>query len=171
MNSSSLIIPNRFANSVLRLARISFALFSSLSAFIVLGPRVYYRMAQDGYFFKAIAKIHPKNKVPTNAILLQSVIAIVLVLSGTFEQIITYMGFALGLFPILAVAGVFILRKQNKSVLKLPGFPFVHIIFITAGISMLVLAYLERPVESSIALLTTFSGIPVYYWFKKGKVN
>ena len=146
---------------------ISFALFSSLSAFVILGPRVYYRMAEDGYFFKSIAKIHPKYKVPFNAILLQSSIAIVLVLSGTFEQILTYMGFSLGLFPILAVAGVFKLRKQNRSVLRLPGYPLVHLVFILAGIAMLVLAYFERPLESSVALLTTASGIPVYYWFKR----
>ncbi|MEN8116667.1 MAG: amino acid permease [Bacteroidota bacterium] len=146
---------------------ISFALFSSLSAFIILGPRVYYRMAKDGYFFKSIAAIHPKFKVPTNAVYLQSAIAVILVLSGTFEQILIYLGFSLGIFPILAVAGVFKLRKENRSTLKLPGYPFAHIVFIIVGIAMLVLAYFERPVESSIAVLTALSGIPVFYWFKK----
>lgn len=146
---------------------ISFALFSSLSAFIILGPRVYYSMAQEGYFFKFAAKIHPRYKVPTGAILLQSSIAIVLVLSGTFEQILVYMGFSLGIFPILAVYGVIRLRKRGRSVLKLRGYPYVQILFIATGIVMLVLAYLERPWESSIAILTALSGIPVYYWFKK----
>ncbi len=146
---------------------ISFALFSSLSAFVILGPRVYYRMAKDGYFFKSFAEIHPKFKVPSNAIYLQSVLAILLVLSGTFEQILIYMGFSLGISPILAVAGVFILRKKNLSTLKLPGYPVAHLLFIVTGIAMLVLAYFERPEESSIAVLTALSGIPVYYWFKK----
>jgi APA family basic amino acid/polyamine antiporter len=150
---------------------ISFALFSSLSAFVILGPRVYYKMAKDGYFFKSIAAIHPKYKVPTNAIYLQGAIAVVLVLSGTFEQILTYMGFSLGLFPILAVAGVFKLRRKNLSLVKLPGYPLVHIVFIVSGIAMLVLAYFERPVESSIAVLTALSGIPVYYWFKRKNDN
>lgn len=145
---------------------ISFALFSSLSAFIILGPRVYYRMAKDGYFFKSISAIHPKFKVPSNAVYLQCAIAIVLVLSGTFEQILTYMGFSLGIFPIIAVAGVFKLRRQNKSVLKLPGFPVIHIVFMLVGVTMLVLAYFERPWESTIAVLTALSGIPVFYWFK-----
>uniref|UniRef100_UPI00321770F1 APC family permease n=1 Tax=uncultured Draconibacterium sp. TaxID=1573823 RepID=UPI00321770F1 len=156
------------AESVISLL-ISFALFSSLSAFVILGPRVYYRMAKDGYFFKSIAAIHPKYKVPVNAIYLQGAIAIVLVLSGTFEQILTYMGFSLGLFPILAVAGVFKLRKNGLGNLRLPGFPWIHILFIGSGIAMLALAYLERPVESSIAVLTALSGIPVYYWFKSKK--
>lgn len=146
---------------------ISFALFSSLSAFIILGPRVYYRMAKDGYFFRFVSTIHPKFKVPANAIYLQGGIAVILVLSGTFEQILVYMGFSLGIFPILAVLGVFKLRMSGKSTLKLPGYPVVHIIFILSGISMLVLAYLERPTESSIAILTALSGIPVFYWFKR----
>ncbi|WP_297091144.1 amino acid permease [uncultured Draconibacterium sp.] len=150
---------------------ISFALFSSLSAFIMLGPRVYYKMASDGYFFKAIAKVHPKRKVPVNAIYLQACIAIVLVLSGTFEQILTYMGFSLGIFPIIAVAGNIKLRRARKVKLHLPGYPFVQLFFIVISTGMLMLAYFERPVESSIAVLTAFSGIPFFYWFRKNRIK
>ena len=145
---------------------ISFALFSSLSAFIILGPRVYYSMAREGFFFKLFAQVHPRFKVPVWSIFLQSSIAIILVLSGTFEQILVYMGFSLGIFPVIAVLGVFKLRMTGRSKIKMPGYPFVHIIFIATGIAMLVLAYLERPVESSVAILTALSGIPVYYWFR-----
>ena len=77
---------------------IAFALFSSLSAFIIIGPRVYYSMAKDGLFFKSVARIHPKFQVPSNSIVLQGLIAIILTLSGTFEQVLTYMGFALEFF-------------------------------------------------------------------------
>src|SRR5664279_2287171 len=87
---------------------IAFALFSSLSAFIIIGPRVYYSMAKDGLFFKAAGKIHPKFQVPSNSIVFQCIIAIIMVVSGTFEQVLTYMGFALGMFPILTVFGVVI---------------------------------------------------------------
>ena len=146
---------------------ISFALFSSLSAFIILGPRVYYSMSRDGYFFRFVSKVHPRFKVPQNALLLQSIIAIVLVLSGTFEQILAYMGFSLGIFPILAVLGVFKLRIRQKSTMKMPGYPFVHAFFILMNLAILVLAYFERPWESNIAILTALSGIPVFYWFKK----
>lgn len=148
---------------------ISFALFSSLSAFIILGPRVYYSMAREGYFFKIFARVHSRYKVPVWSIVLQSSIAIILVLSGTFEQILVYMGFSLGIFPIIAVLGVFKLRITGKSKLKMPGYPFVHIVFILTGIIMLVLAYLERPQESTIAIVTALSGIPVYYWFNYTK--
>lgn len=146
---------------------IAFALFSSLSAFIIIGPRVYYSMAKDGLFFKSAARIHKKFQVPSNSILLQCLIAVILVLSGTFEQVLTYMGFALGIFPVLAVMGIWKLRKNNPEALKIKGFPFPQIIYIAAGIMILVLSFLERPVESSIALLTVFIGIPVYFIFKK----
>ncbi|WP_297097875.1 APC family permease [uncultured Draconibacterium sp.] len=150
---------------------ISFALFSSLSAFIILGPRVYYKMASDGLFFQAIARINTKHKVPSNAILLQAAIAIVLVLSGTFEQILTYMGFSLGIFPIIAVAGNIKLRRSGNQGFRLPGYPYAQVFFIVVSMSILVLAYFERPVESSIAVLTALSGIPVYYWFQRKKAK
>ncbi len=145
---------------------ISFALFSSLSAFIIIGPRVYYAMAKDGYFFKFLAEVHPVFKVPSKAILIQALISIILVLSGTFDQILTYMGFALGIFPILAVIGVFRLRKSNRSVLKLPGYPWVQLFYILMSFSILILAFFERPKESAVALLTVVVGIPIFFLFK-----
>jgi len=146
---------------------ISFALFSSLSAFIILGPRVYYSMAKDGYFFKFASKVHSVSRVPSKSIILQCVIAVVIVISGTFDQILTYMAFSLGIFPILAVIGVFKLRKLKKLEYKMPGFPVVPAIYIMAGVLILVLGFLERPVASSIAILTVAVGIPAYFIFKK----
>jgi len=145
---------------------ISFALFSSLSSMIIIGPRVYYSMARQGYFFQFAGKTHSRFGAPSASVLLQGTLAVVMVLSGTFEQILIYMGFSLGIFPIIAVLGVVKLRQSGKSVLKLPGYPFVQIIFIGAGILMLVLSFLERPVESCVAILTALSGIPFYYWFR-----
>ena len=150
---------------------ISFALFSSLSAFIIIGPRVYYSMAKDGLFFRSAAKIHRKFQVPSNSILFQCLISIVLVLSGTFEQVLTYMGFALGIFPLLAVFGVWRLRKNNPLAVRIKGFPVTQIIYLTAGVLMLFLSFLERPIESSIALLTVFVGIPFYFIFKRKSEN
>lgn len=145
---------------------ISFALFSSLSAFIIIGPRVYYSMAKDGLFFKSASKIHKKFQVPSNSILLQCLIAVILVLSGTFEQVLTYMGFALGIFPVLAVMGIWKLRRSNPEALRIKGFPITQIIYVAAGLLILILSFLERPVESSIALLTVVAGIPFYFIFK-----
>jgi APA family basic amino acid/polyamine antiporter len=146
---------------------IAFALFSSLSAFIILGPRVYYSMAKDGLFFKSVARIHNKFHVPSNSILLQGLIAIILAFSGTFEQVLTYMGFALGFFPLLTVAGVWKLRKTNSEAIRLKGFPFTQIIYLLAGFLILLLSFLERPMESSVALLTVVAGIPAFYFFRR----
>ncbi len=93
---------------------ISFALFSSLSAFIILGPRVYYSMARDGYFFRSVARIHPVLGAPSRSVALQGLIAMIIVVSGSFDQILTYMGFSLGIFPLFAVLGVFKLRTEGN---------------------------------------------------------
>jgi len=146
---------------------ISFALFSSLSAYLILGPRVYYSMARDGIFFKSIAYVDPKCSVPTRSIMLQGAIASVMVLFGTFEQLLTYMGFSLGIFPLLAVLGVFKLRRTGRSAVKLPGYPAASAVYILIGATILVLAFLERPVESLVAVATALAGIPVYFFFKR----
>jgi APA family basic amino acid/polyamine antiporter len=146
---------------------ISFALFSSLSAFIILGPRVYYSMARDGVFFKALGRVNPRFSVPSRSIVLQGLIAAVLVLFGTFDQLLTYMGFSLGIFPILAVFGVFKLRRSGRSVIKIPGYPVVPAVYVLAGVTILVLSFLERPKVSSIAIATVLVGIPIYLAFRK----
>ncbi|HLN75009.1 MAG: APC family permease [Methylococcaceae bacterium] len=146
---------------------IAFALFSSLSAFIIIGPRVYYSMARDGYFFKFAARVHPKYQVPSAAIVLQAILAIIMVLSGTFDQILTYMGFSLGIFPMLAVAGVFKLRAKGGNLQMLKGFPLHLYFYMIFALVILLFSYLERPIESSIALLTALTGIPFFYYFKK----
>jgi len=148
---------------------VAFALFSSISAFIILGPRVYFAMSADGHFFKFAAKVHPRYKVPAYSIIFQGVISVIIILSGTFDQILTYMGFSLGIFPIITVFALFKLRKQNKSILRLPGYPFTPLLYIFAGIMMLSLSFLERPIESSIAILTVLAGLPAYYLFGIGK--
>jgi len=145
---------------------ISFALFSSLSAYIILGPRVYYSMARDGSFFRFAAEIHPKYGVPHKSILLQGGVAAVMVLWGRFDQILTYMGFSLGIFPILAVLGIFKLRRKDSTTFRMPGYPVVPVIYILAGTLILILSLFERPLESGIAIFMVVIGLPVYRLFK-----
>jgi APA family basic amino acid/polyamine antiporter len=147
---------------------IAFALLSAISALIIIGPRVYYAMAKDGYFFKGIAQVHPVNRVPSKAIMLQCLIAGVMVLSGTFDQILTYMGFCLGIFPLLAVLGVFKLHDStgaSRSAL----YKVAALFFAGVSIAILVLAYFERPIESSIGLATVAVGVPFYVSFARAR--
>lgn len=147
---------------------ISFALFSSLSAFIILGPRIYYAMSRDGIFFRMAAETHPRFRAPTKAIVLQGCLASIMVLFGAFDQILTYMGFSLGIFPILAVVGVFKLRRSGReSGYRLPGYPVVPLVYLAMAGFVLVLAFFERPFESSIAIVTVLTGIPAYFLFLK----
>jgi len=146
---------------------IGFALLSSISAMIMLGPRVYYAMARDGYFFRFIATVHPGTHVPARSIVLQTLIAAVLVVSGTFEQILTWMGFCLGIFPVLAVLGVFRLRRSGRTQRRMPGFPVTPLVFAGGSVLMLALAWLERPVESTIAVVTVITGIPFWFLFAR----
>jgi APA family basic amino acid/polyamine antiporter len=89
---------------------------------------------------------------------------------GTFDQILTYMGFSLGIFPIISVLGVFKLRRERTSVYRMPGFPVVPLLYVLAGGAILVLGFFERPVESSIALAMALIGVPFFFIFKsRGK--
>jgi APA family basic amino acid/polyamine antiporter len=145
---------------------ISFALFSSLSAYLILGPRVYYSMARDGVFFKSVASVDPRSSVPKRSILLQGGIAILMAIPGT-KLLLTYMSFSLGIFPILAVLGVFKLRRRGQSVVKLPGFPVAPAVYVFMGMTFLTLSFLRQPVESLVAIATALVGIPVYLFFKR----
>jgi APA family basic amino acid/polyamine antiporter len=145
---------------------IAFALLSSISAIIIIGPRVYFAMARDGYFFRPASEVHPRSRAPAKAIVLQSLFAVVMAVSGTFDQILTYMGFCLGIFPILAAVGIFRLRHAGSAGYRMPGHPIVPLVFITMSLLILVLGFLERPVESAIALVTVALGIPAYFAFR-----
>jgi len=141
-------------------------LLSAISVLIIIGPRVYYAMAESGHFFNLAKRINRSN-VPGTSILMQSGLAILFVLTGTFEQIITFLSFSLGIFPILAVLGVFKLRIEKQSILKMPGYPILPALFIILSLIILVLAYLERPVESSIAIGVILAGIPVFFMLRR----
>ncbi|MCP4214843.1 MAG: amino acid permease [bacterium] len=152
-------------------AVIAVVLLSSLSAFIMIGPRVYYAMAEDGLFFRFAARIHPKREVPGAAILVQGVVAVAMVIAGTFEQLLVYVGFALGIFPLLAVAGLFKARRLKigeDSALKLKGVPLIAGFFLAANLSLMIIACVNRPMESAAAVLTVLTGVPFYYIWVKG---
>lgn len=145
---------------------IGIALLSSLSAFILIGPRVYFAMALDRLFFPFAAKVHPKFEVPGRSIIIQGTIAILMVIIGSFEQLLIYIGFALGIFPWLAIAGLFIARKQHigdESAVKVWGYPYVPIFFLTCSLVLMIIAYSNRPLESSAAIVTVLLGVPFYF--------
>lgn len=142
------------------------ALLSSLSAFIMIGPRVYYAMARDKLFLPFAARLHPQYQVPGRSIVIQGIIAISMVLVSSIEQLLAYIVFALNIFPWLAVAGLFIARKRRigeDSAVNVKFFPFIPIFFLSASFMLMIFMYIGRPIESTAAVATVILGIPVYY--------
>ena len=106
-------------------------LLSSLSAMTTAGPRVYFAMARDGALCSAAARVHPRFRTPAVAIIAQAVWSSLLVLSGTFEQLLTYTGFGVILFSALAVLSLFFVRRTatEAAVFRAWGYPWAPALF------------------------------------------
>lgn len=168
--SSTRIFGNMAGNIVSLI--ISVMLLSSISAFIMIGPRIYYAMSQDGLFFEFAGKINEKYKVPGHSILIQGALAMLFVLFTSLEQLLVYLYYALNIFPILAVIGLFIARRKkigNENGFKVPAYPYLPILFIIISLYLAVIAFINRPIESSTAIFTIILGIPIYWLWKSIK--
>ncbi|MCP5049428.1 MAG: amino acid permease [bacterium] len=144
--------------------------FGSLNGTILAGPRVFYAMAKDGLFFKRMAAVHPKYGTPAFSIAAQAVWACILALSGTFEELLTYVVFVAIIFWISAAFSVFTLRKKFPDMprpYKTWGYPVVPALFIIASFGILINTLLEKPMEALAGLVITIIGVPVYFYWKR----
>ena len=144
---------------------IAVLLISTISAMVLAGPRVMKSMGTDikGLRFFAVSN---KNNVPYVAIIFQSIIAAVLVLTSSFQSLITYVGFTLNLFTFLTVAGIFILRFKHKHIetsYKTFLYPITPLLFLSIILFILVYIMIEKPVESLYGLGTVLLGLFVYF--------
>ncbi|MCL5670239.1 MAG: amino acid permease [Acidobacteria bacterium] len=148
------------------------ALLSCVSAMIIVGPRVYYAMAQDGCFFSPAARVHPRWRTPLAAVLFQAAASAALIVTGTFEALIYYIGFLLVLFAAVATAGIFHLRKrpQWKKLRAIDCcYPLVPCVFLVASAVMLISTIQLRPRESLFGILTIVLGAAFYGWRFRGR--
>lgn len=144
--------------------------FGCISATILYAARFYLPMAEDGLFFPSLARIHPVHRVPSNAILAQGVWAILLTFSGTYDQLYTYVVFALVMFHTLTGVGVFVLRRKAPDVdrpYRAWGYPWVPLVFILSSAFLVVNTLMERPVESLVGLGFLAAGLPAYAWWRR----
>jgi APA family basic amino acid/polyamine antiporter len=147
---------------------LSLSIAGAASAMIWAGPRVYAAMANDGVVPTLFSQTQG-NETPRQAIILQSMWVTLLIVSGTFEQLVVYSGLALTLFGGLAVGAVIVLRWREPDLVRpyrVPLYPLIPLFYL--GMSVLILSYtiLERPTESLLAIGTVLSGTPLYFWWR-----
>ena len=143
---------------------------ASISAMVLAGPRVYYAMAQDGQFFARLGRVHPRFRTPAAAIIAQSVWAGVLVMTGTFQQLVAYTGFAVVLFAGVAVTAVFVLRRRAPHAprpFRAWGYPAAPFVFAAASALMVGNAIWRDPGPSAAGLFIIAAGVPVYLFFRR----
>ncbi len=143
---------------------IALLLVSTISAMILAGPRVMQAMGKDMKPLQFLSTTN-KNSVPYVAIIFQSVISIALVLTSSFQSLITYVGFTLNLFTFLTVFGVFILRAKNKSIdipYKTPLYPVTPILFLSINAWILFFIFKNKTEESLYGLGTVLLGFIIF---------
>jgi APA family basic amino acid/polyamine antiporter len=140
------------------------SVLSSMSSLMMAAPRVYYAMATDGLFPSAMAAVHPRFGTPARAIFLQAVLASVLVLLGTFSQIVAYFVFVTVLFVALTVGAVFVLRRREQRVTgyRTPGYPVTPLVFLALVAMLLFLLAAQQPRQAGLGLGVVALGWPVY---------
>lgn len=145
-------------------AIIIITVLGSMAAFMMAAPRVYFAMARDGVFLKAVARLHPRFGTPARAIVLQAALASVLVLLGTFDQIVAYFVFVILIFIGLTVAALFLLRRGDAREVKYltPGYPVTPVIFLLLILLLLVLLAGNNPGQAFLGLLVVALGLPIY---------
>jgi APA family basic amino acid/polyamine antiporter len=144
---------------------VTIAVLGSLAGVIMSAPRVYFAMARDRLFFHAAAVVHPRYGTPARAIALEAVLASVLVVLGTFNQIVSYFVFVVVIFLALTVAALFVLRRRDTTApeYKTPGYPATPIAFLLLIVLLLILLAGGNPRQSLLGVAVVALGLPVYY--------
>ena len=156
-------------------AAILISMFSAGNALILNSPRVFYAMAKDGLFFVSLSKIHPRFGTPAIAVCVAGVWSALLALTGTYEQLLTYVVFIAWIFYALAAATLFIYRRRSPDAerpYRVPGYPFTPLLFIIAALMLVGNTIVTQPVRAAIGLSIVFLGAPAYaFWRRTAKLQ
>ena len=121
-------------------------------------------------FFRRLAEVHPRFGTPAIAILASSAWAMVLATSGTFQQLFTYVVFAVWIFHALAGVSVFVLRRKLPTAVRpfrVPGYPWTPLAFVLAAAAIIVNTLVSRPRESLLGVAIVLLGAPVFYVWRR----
>ncbi|MGA2417308.1 MAG: amino acid permease [Candidatus Sulfotelmatobacter sp.] len=147
--------------------------FGCNNGLILSGARVYYAMAKDGLFFRNVAKLHPKYKTPAVSLMVQMVWTCVLCISGSYGQILDYVIFAVLVFYILTIVGLFVLRRTHPDAprpYRAAGYPSLPAIYIVMALFIDVVLLRYKPQYTWPGLIVVLLGVPVYYaWSRSAR--
>jgi APA family basic amino acid/polyamine antiporter len=146
---------------------IAISTFGFLDLCVLAPTRVYYAMARDGAFLPAVAHLHPKYQTPSTAIIMQSTWAILLVLTGKYDDLLNTVVFADWIFFGLTVGGLFVLRKKlpATSGFKTPGYPVLPALFVIVAMVVVASTIKVAPWRSLAGMGLLLAGVPFYYFF------
>jgi APA family basic amino acid/polyamine antiporter len=158
---------------LLMAAAIMISGFGCNNGLILSGARVYYAMAKDGLFFRNVAKLHPRYKTPAVSLMVQMVWTCVLCISGSYGQLLDYIIFAVLVFYILTIVGLFVLRRTRPDVerpYRAVGYPVLPAIYIVMALFIDVVLLRYKPQFTWPGLIVVLLGIPVYYaWSRSAR--
>lgn len=153
-------------------ALIAVAILGCLSANILYCPRVSFAMARDGLFFKSLSVVHPRKRVPSNAILAQMIWSSLLCFSGTYQGLIEYVAFALVLFFAATGFSVFVLRRkmpERERPFRTWGYPVLPALYIVSNSAIFFAVIIARPLQALAGAILIAAGLPAYLLWMKNK--
>lgn len=159
-------------------AGIAISTLGFLSQGMLTAPRVYFAMAEDGLFFQSVGRLHPNTRVPVMAIALQGVLAIVIALSGRYEQILNYVVSVDFIFFGLTASCIFVFRKRKKALdggiksdfTTVPGHPITTGLFVIICWLVVINTIYRYPANTIIGLAILLAGIPAYFFWRSRKL-
>jgi basic amino acid/polyamine antiporter, APA family len=146
------------------------SIFAALNGSILSGSRVPYAAAREGYFFAAVARVHPRYRTPGVSILALSAWAALLVLSGRYEQLYTYVIFASWILYGMTAASVIVLRIRRPDLprpYRTIGYPVIPFVFVMVAFLLLLSTLLDSPRESLMGIGLILLGLPFYFYWKR----
>lgn len=148
---------------------IALGLLSLISVMILTGPRVYLAMARDGLFFPALARLSGPHHTPRAAILLQAGLAVLMVLTATFEKLLLFIGVTLSVFALLTVVGLFRLRRRHPDSpgYRTIGYPWTPLVFSVGQLWIIGYFVGQNPVVAAASLGAVLLGLLLYAVFKR----
>jgi len=144
--------------------------FGCCNGLILAGARVYYAMAKDRLFFRAVANLHPTYKTPVVSLMVQMVWTCVLCVSGSYGQLLDYIIFAVLVFYILTILGLFVLRRTHADAprpYRAVGYPVLPAVYIVMALFIDVVLLRYKPQYTWPGLIIVLLGIPVYYLWSR----